>query len=168
MYTKIAFALVGILHASAFTALVPIPLRTSPGPISMSLASETAKSVMVGAILVCSTPVFAGDILLREKIFNTEMAAIYMASGNPVAGEKVFNANCAGCHAHGQNTVVADHTLEKEAIETYLQGGFQESAIEYQVRNGRNAMPAFKDRLTEDEIKSVATFVLDSAEEGWE
>jgi cytochrome c6 len=168
MYTKIAFALVGILHASAFTAPVPIPLRTSPGHFSMSLASETAKSVMVGAILVCTTPVFAGDILLREKIFNTEMAAIYMALGNPVAGEKVFNANCAGCHAHGQNTVVADHTLEKEALETYLQGGFQESSVRYQVRNGKNAMPAFGERLSDEDIDNVAIYVITTAEDGWE
>jgi cytochrome c6 len=34
-------------------------------------------------------------------------------------------------------------------------------AILYQVRNGKNAMPAFGRRLTEIEIQSIASYVLD-------
>ena len=167
MYTKIAVALVGILHASAFTIPAPTPLRTLPGALSMSLALETVKAVTIGAILISTPPVFAGDMALRD--FNTNMAAIYTASGDAAAGEKVFNANCVGCHAHGQNIVVADHTLEKEAIEKYLKpGGFQESAVGYQVRNGKNAMPTFGGRLSDEDINNVATYVIITAEDGWE
>ena len=50
-------------------------------------------------------------------------------------GHQVFNANCAACHAGGQNSVVADHTLEKAAIEKYLTGGFKESSVSTQVQS---------------------------------
>jgi len=48
-------------------------------------------------------------------------------------GHQVFNANCAACHAGGQNSVVADHTLEKAAIEKFLTGGFKEASVATQV-----------------------------------
>jgi Fe2+ transport system protein FeoA len=53
----------------------------------------------------------------------------------------VFNANCAACHAGGQNSVVADHTLEKAAIEKFLTGGFKESSVVTQVRCAPPADP---------------------------
>jgi len=84
------------------------------------------------------------------------------------AGEKIFNANCAACHAGGKNAIVSDHTLEKEAIEKYLTGGFNEKAIIYQITNGKNAMPAFSGRLSDLDISNVAAYVLKTAEEGWE
>jgi cytochrome c6 len=58
--------------------------------------NNVAKVAAASAALLVAAPAFAGDF---------------------DAGEKVFNANCAACHAGGQNSVVADHTLEKAAIE---------------------------------------------------
>jgi len=43
---------------------------------------------------------------------------------------------CAACHAGGQNIVASEKTLEKEALEEYLAGGFNEAAIVTQVRPG--------------------------------
>lgn len=83
-------------------------------------------------------------------------------------GEHIFNANCAACHARGQNAIVADHTLEKAAIEKYLTGGFNEKAVAYQIKNGKNAMPAYAERLSETEIGLVAAYVIKTAEDGWD
>ena len=60
-------------------------------------------------------------------------------TANP--SQQVFNANCAACHAGGQNSVVADHTLEKAAIEKFLTGGFKESSVVTQVRCAPSADP---------------------------
>jgi cytochrome c6 len=35
------------------------------------------------------------------------------------------------------------------------------------VLNGKMAMPAFKGRLTDEQIEDVATYVLDQAGKGW-
>ena len=95
-------------------------------------------------------------------------AALPAFAGDVAAGEQVFNANCAACHAGGQNVIMPDKTLEKEALESYLAGGRNEKSIMTQVTNGKNAMPAFGGRLGEDEIANVASYVMSSSEAGWE
>lgn len=89
------------------------------------------------------------------------------AQGDLALGENVFNGNCAACHGGGGNTVKPGYTLEKDAINQYLETpvgkGLNVTAIIYQVQNGKNAMPAWADRLDEDEIESVAAYVYDMA-----
>merc|ERR1719237_1901060 len=69
-------------------------------------------------------------------------------AGDVGAGEQVFDANCAACHAGGQNVIMPEKTLEKDALEQYLAGGRNEKAVMTQVTNGKNAMPAFGGRLS--------------------
>ena len=90
------------------------------------------------------------------------------ASSSAQTGEQIFAANCAACHIGGQNAIVAERTLEKTAIEKYLMGGFNEKAVAYQVRNGKNLMPVFAERLSEGEVALVAAYVIKSAADGWE
>ncbi|NJL35323.1 MAG: c-type cytochrome [Leptolyngbyaceae cyanobacterium SM1_4_3] len=80
-------------------------------------------------------------------------------------GAKVFSANCAACHAGGGNVVNRAKTLKQEALEQYEMASLE--AIQQQVTNGKNAMPAFKGRLTDPQIEDVAAYVLDQAEKGW-
>lgn len=89
-------------------------------------------------------------------------------AGNFDEGEKIFSANCAACHAGGQNVIMPDKTLEKDALDTYLTGGRNEDAVMTQVTNGKNAMPAFKGRLSENDVANVATYVISTSESGWE
>jgi cytochrome c6 len=80
-------------------------------------------------------------------------------------GAKVFNANCAACHMGGGNVVAAPKTLKKDALQ---QNGIDsEAAIIAQVTNGKNAMPSFKGRLTDEQIQAVAAYVLDKSVKGW-
>jgi len=95
-------------------------------------------------------------------------AALPAFAGDVAAGEQVFNANCAACHAGGQNVIMPDKTLEKEALEQYLAGGRNEKSVIMQVTNGKNAMPAFGGRLGEDEIQNVASYVIATSESGWD
>ena len=80
-------------------------------------------------------------------------------------GAQVFASNCAACHAGGKNVVNAAKTLKLEALNQYEMASVE--AIKYQVNNGKNAMPAFGGRLTDEQIESVANYVLDQAEKGW-
>merc|ERR1719330_2071034 len=89
-------------------------------------------------------------------------------AGDVGAGEQVFNANCAACHAGGQNVIMPEKTLEKDALEQYLAGGRNEKAIMTQVTNGKNAMPAFGGRLDESDIADVASYVMSASEAGWD
>ena len=95
-------------------------------------------------------------------------APVSAFAGDAVNGAKVFSANCAACHAGGQNVIMPEKTLEKEALEQYLAGGRNEKAVMTQVTNGKNAMPAFGGRLSEDDIANVASYVIKTSEAGWD
>ncbi|MBW4686545.1 MAG: c-type cytochrome [Komarekiella atlantica HA4396-MV6] len=84
-------------------------------------------------------------------------------------GAKIFDANCASCHIGGGNILVNHKTLKKEALSKYLANYDSDSiqAIIYQVQNGKNAMPAFKSKLSSQEILEVATYVSQQAKQGW-
>jgi cytochrome c6 len=81
-------------------------------------------------------------------------------------GERIFNANCSACHAGGNNVIIPEKTLKKEALEA--NGMNSVDAITYQVTNGKNAMPAFGGRLDDGDIEDVANFVLSQSEKGWD
>lgn len=80
-------------------------------------------------------------------------------------GAKIFKANCAACHLGGRNVIVAEKTLKKDALEKYNKNSME--AIVSQVQNGKNAMPAFKSKLNEQQIEDVAAYVLEQVEKGW-
>ncbi|MEA5624026.1 cytochrome c6 PetJ [Nostoc sp. UHCC 0251] len=84
-------------------------------------------------------------------------------------GAKIFEANCASCHIGGGNILISQKTLKKEALSKYLENYNSDSieAIIHQVQNGKNAMPAFKGKLSPEEILEVAAYVFHNAEQGW-
>lgn len=101
-------------------------------------------------------------VMLATALFSFSPSVL---AADVAAGAKVFNSTCAACHLGGKNLVNAAKTLQKADLEKY--GMASVEAIETQVRNGKNAMPAFKGRLSDAEIQAVAAYVLDKAKQGW-
>ena len=95
----------------------------------------------------------------------TQYALSEEITGDIEAGEEIFLANCAACHSGGNNSVNPERTLQKEVLEKFEMKSM--SAITYQVNNGKNSMPAFGDKLSDEDIKNVASYVLTKTEEGW-
>ncbi len=80
------------------------------------------------------------------------------AEGNPEAGESVFaDAGCGGCHAleEAGSTGAAGPSLD-EADTSF------DEAVE-QIRNGGGGMPPFEGRLSDEQIRDVASFVVASS-----
>ncbi|MEH2066774.1 MAG: c-type cytochrome [Nostoc sp.] len=107
-------------------------------------------------------------LLLAIAIFKLTLIPPALAAETS-NGIKIFEANCASCHIGGGNILISEKTLKKEALLKYLQNYDSNSiqAIIYQVQNGKNAMPAFKDKLSPQEILEVAAYVFQNAEQGW-
>lgn len=80
-------------------------------------------------------------------------------------GRGVFSVNCASCHAGGKNAIITDKGLVKEALITYNMYDIEK--IKFEVSNGRNAMPAFGQRLGPNDIDDVANYILSQAAQGW-
>ncbi len=78
---------------------------------------------------------------------------------------QVFSVNCAGCHVGGGNIVRRGKNLKQKALKKY--GMDSVDAIAHLVENGKNAMPAYKDRLTNQQIIDVSAYILEQAEKGW-
>lgn len=103
-------------------------------------------------------------IVLAIAVFTLALPRPAIAA-DTVNGAKVFSANCAACHLGGRNVIAAAKTLKKDALEKYNMNSME--AIVSQVQNGKNAMPAFKGRLKDNQIEDVAAYVLEQAEKGW-
>ena len=112
------------VFANPLSSHLPQPTHSKP-----SLPARAAAAAAALLIAAAPAPAFAGDLVL---------------------GAKVFSNTCAACHTGGQNIVEADKTLEKEALETYLAGGFSEASIVKQASveeggggGGSGAQPPF-------------------------
>lgn len=80
-------------------------------------------------------------------------------------GEQIFQTNCAGCHPGGGNIIRRGKNLRLRALNRNQM--YSQAAIEEIVTYGKNNMTAFEDRLSQDEIATVAAYVLQQAENGW-
>ena len=107
--------------------------------------------LIVGAAGLLSAPAMAVDGAALER------------------GEQIFNSNCAACHMGGGNVIRANRTLKisdlNDHVEAYSSSPLE--ALEHEIEDGLNAMPSYADKLSEEEIVAVATYVEQRAELGW-
>ncbi len=78
---------------------------------------------------------------------------------------EVFSANCAGCHINGGNIIRRGKNLKQKALKKY--GMDSIANISNLVTNGKGIMPAYKARLSEQQIIDVSAYVLSQAETDW-
>ena len=85
-------------------------------------------------------------------------------------GGQLFSANCAACHMGGGNVISASRTLSQSDLQAHLNeyGDDHLEAIEHQIENGKNAMPSFVEKLSEQDIIDVAAYVELKAEQNWQ
>ncbi len=103
-------------------------------------------------------------VLLAIALFSFAFGRPALAA-DTANGAKIFSARCVLCHRRGGNLILPDKALNKEALEKYGMDSLE--AIINQVTNGKNAMPAFKGRLSTKEIEDVASYVMEQAQKGW-
>ena len=77
----------------------------------------------------------------------------------------LFTNSCAGCHINGGNIVRRNKSLKSNALKKF--GIDSTDAIAQLVKNGQYAMPAYKGRLTQQQIVDVSAYVLEQAAQGW-
>jgi putative membrane protein len=78
-------------------------------------------------------------------------------SGDPETGRDVFEVNCAMCHGRDASGMMGMHPSLRGAIARLSVEG-----VEVTIRNGRDTtppMPAFEDRLTDEEINDVIAYL---------
>ena len=88
----------------------------------------------------------------------------YPAAASDSGGE-IFTANCAGCHAKGGNIIRRGKNLKTKALKR--NGVDSQEAVVSLVTGGKGIMPAYRDRLTAEEIAAVSHYVLEQAATDW-
>ena len=114
--------------------------------------------LLAALVLVVAIPACGGEEEeqpLPETVEGTLPADTGSATeGDPDNGKKIFaSAGCGGCHtfAAAGSTGTVGPNLDDASIDV-------DAAVQ-QVKNGGGGMPAFGDRLSDQEIADVAAFV---------
>jgi mono/diheme cytochrome c family protein len=78
------------------------------------------------------------------------------------AGRRIFERKCASCHnVNGDgNTITARKFPYANLIDGKWRSDGSFAAIERQVRVGHDPMPKFEGKLTDEEIRQVAAYVV--------
>jgi len=128
----------------------------------MRLAAALLAAVAAVALAGCGgaeevQPLPEGVTGTTPPAATTETQPEAGGEGDAAAGEEVFaSAGCGSCHvlaAAGSSGTIGPN-LDESKPELDL--------IVERVTNGKSPMPAFKDQLTEQQIRDVAAFVFES------
>ena len=90
------------------------------------------------------------------------------ADRDAAAGRRVFERKCASCHnLNGDGrTIVAGHFPHANLIDGIWRADGTAAAIEAQIRLGKDPMPKFEGKLTDEEIRQTVAYVLKLSQAG--
>ena len=78
------------------------------------------------------------------------------------AGKDDFNKNCAKCHGGNMRTnALRARAMNVDIWKMYLpESPMNKEEMTAVIENGRKKMPAFKDKLTKEQIDGIVDYVL--------
>jgi mono/diheme cytochrome c family protein len=81
------------------------------------------------------------------------------------AGRMIYDRKCVSCHgkAGDGKTITASRYPYANLIDGVWRSDGSSAAIERQIRFGHDPMPRFEGKLTDEEIRQTASFVLEMA-----
>lgn len=169
--------------AAPAPARAAAPLSTRPpGPITGDLEADAALGILVAGVVVglvaggrkrvrkvrlvllaVSLLAIVGSIALAADAFNGMAAAIANApidTTQAAQGKDLYDANCATCHGaagHGDGPAGKSLPVQPFDLTTHVLL-HDEQYLDAVISNGRGYMPAWKDRLTQDQIFAIIAY----------
>lgn len=133
------------------------------GPKSQGFKQSTIENVVLDQIRLASAPMPTNLVTGKDAVdVSGYVASVAGTNAKPPAqqgtnGKAIFSANCASCHtlkAAGATGTIGPNLDQ-------LKPSFP--IAQHQVENGGGVMPAFKGKLSPEQIAAVAKFVADNA-----
>jgi mono/diheme cytochrome c family protein len=83
--------------------------------------------------------------------------------GDLAAGRRIFERKCARCHGESGDgkTAVAGRFPYANLVDRVWRADGSAEAIERQIRRGRDPMPSFQGKLTDEQIRQTVAYVLE-------
>ena len=109
------------------------------------------------------TAVLAATTVLSLACGESRLPEGDARGGDLAAGRRIFERKCARCHAGNGDgkTAVAGRFPYANLIDGVWRGDGSAESIEKQIRRGRDPMPAFQGKLTDEQIRQTVTYVLE-------
>jgi mono/diheme cytochrome c family protein len=98
----------------------------------------------------------AGAVIMLTAALSSAATVSAQDPAKIEAGENVFGTNCAICH--GDQLVSTGQTFDLRRLKDNERARFENS-----VRNGKNQMPPWKGKLTEEEIDRLWHYIRANA-----
>ena len=98
-----------------------------------------------------------GDAADAVSAYVAAVAGVPGKGGNLTSGKDIFAANCGSCHTLAAAGTSGNVGPNLDDLKPAL------ARVQTQVTNGGAAMPAFKGKLTDAQIKAVAKYVSSNA-----
>ncbi len=113
----------------------------------------------MGAAFVAAALAFAG--VAAANSFAGQASGRVQTAVNPAV---TYSKNCATCHGKDgrANTFKSRHHVHaRDLTDARWQSAASDERILDSIRNGRGRMPAFKGKLSEEQITSLLSYVRD-------
>jgi cytochrome c6 len=106
----------------------------------------TLKRTLANAVIICLLVSVASPALAQDS-----------ANGS---GADTYKAKCAKCHgADGLSHTFAGKMTKAASLKSPMVTSATDADLIAAVTNGKKKMPAFKKKLTDDQIKSVVAYI---------
>jgi mono/diheme cytochrome c family protein len=119
------------------------------------LASTTPLALLFLAFVGCLVPALQA---CRQR----RLPEVDTSSQSLAAGRLIFERRCASCHnSNGDgDTITASRFPFANLLDGKWRGDGSLASIEKQIREGHDPMPKFEGKLTSEEIRQAAGYVL--------
>jgi mono/diheme cytochrome c family protein len=97
--------------------------------------------------------------IIKSLLVLSSMAAMTGAASADVA--EIWAKNCASCHAKdgSGNTAMGRKSSVKDYRDAKVQAEFTDADAIQVIKDGKEKMKPFKDKLTDDEVKALVAYV---------
>jgi cytochrome c6 len=97
---------------------------------------------------------------IGQKIFLATAIVLVFSAGTRADGAGDFKAKCAMCHgADGGGNTAAGKAMKVRDLSSPDVQGQTDAQISDIVSNGKDKMPAYKGKLTDDQIKGLVAYI---------
>ena len=112
-------------------------------------------------------------MLLPLAAFSCRQAALPEADARTrelAAGQRIFLRKCASCHnTNGDGkTITASRFPYANLIDGVWRSDGSPEAIERQIRRGKDPMPKFEGKLTDEQIRQTVAYIVELSRNGAE